>query len=270
MQKHRSPLYRAISVDLRRAFISGSFILTVAAIVFWERANLFFSVPTQYAWAYADVISLFSDAVSNTAFFGAALLPIATVPYAGSVLTDRKTGFQRQAVQRVGIHNYALSRLFVVILSAFAAAAISALIIVAYLLTTGIPLYRADTLQYANSSYFHLVLDVSPAFYFFVQTTVSGLSAALAAVFALNVSLIVPNSYVALLSPLLLFYGWDAVIASVFDQAGGRFLLNNNMFFQLFPHDSMSSFLWSASYLLLWIVVLGVLFYCLVTRREDI
>lgn len=247
---------RAVRVDLHRAVVSRRFLLTVGLMLAWLTMNGGTEIFI-YGFLYkAGIPSVFNSAITGSHGWGMIVLSMATMPYATSFLTDQETGFCYHAINRVGFHAYAIARVISVGLSAFLAIVTAAGVFLLGLCLSGAPI---DTIpgngQSFNGIYTDFVLQVGPWCYFLVRFVLSGLSVAMAAVFALCVSTFIPNPYVVLLAPLILYYGWDAIMTIFYHISGGTirfvkyFAMINNITFQVSPNNGFS-FVWSTTFLL--------------------
>ena len=261
MLKHTSArrgnvFLRALGVDLRRVLLSNRFLLAVGLMLIWLGINGGTDIFV-YGFLYSSGIpTVFDRAMTGVRGWGMIVLAMATVPYSASYLTDRKSNFDHCAINRAGFPAYAFSRVVSTGLSAFLAMTVAAGIFLASLCLSGAPIdtIPGDGISF-NGVYTDLVIQVGPWCYFMVRFILSGLSVAMAAVFALYASTLIPNAYVVLISPLILYYGWDAIISILFRLSDGTlsytayFAIINNITFQV-NHNPCFSFLWSTVFLL--------------------
>ena len=240
-------LGRALTVDLRRALVSGRFLLTVGLLLLWQLFNCSGTLLSANEWTESSVVYAFNFAISNQEVLADLLLPLAALPYAWSFLQDRESGFELQAVERVGARAYGLAKLLSVGAAAFLAVAAAMFLFLAGLYAMGmetLPGYPLNNNQhYAIASAGHVGL------FYLVRITIAGLTGSLAAVFALTVSSFLSNSYVALLAPLLGFYT-SQVLHSLLIPRLSAFRLDFVFFYQPIAGSASFSFLWSAVYLL--------------------
>ena len=204
-------LRRALKVDLHRAVFSRAFLLTVLLLMGWLFFNLLFY--TENVWTRVDIVTQLNSATSGAFGLAELLLAIATVPYAWSYVQDRNSGFEAQALQRVGFRAYGFSKILSVGLSAFLAAITSIALFLGILYARGLNVLPSHPLS--ESGYIWIIPNGGVFLYYLVHAVVTGLGAAMAAVVALAVSTMVPNVYVALMSPLLWYYIYQ-VLCSIF------------------------------------------------------
>lgn len=242
-------------VDLNRAFISIPFVLTVLLLILWQFSNTLFQLSDSYWWSLADLVEIFNAAISDEMCVAILLLPIAAVPYSWSTGMDRRSGFAVSAVQRVGEKAYCLSKVTSVALSAFLAVVIAESLFVLLLLSQGVPVLPAHPL---NNTQFFLLAERSVPQFIFVREVISGLSGALAAVFAMTADAFLHNSLAALISPLLGYYAWESGLYLIGCQANGFYL--QQIFFCQPMENPLFSAIWSIVYLLTLLVLCGRLF----------
>lgn len=247
---------RAVQVDIHRAVFSRRFFIAVGLILAWLLMN-----GATYIFIYkflydTGIPYIFEDAMTGRSGIGMIVLSMVTVPYSTSYLTDVSSGFDHHAIGRVGFPAYAFARVISVSLSAFLAILTAAGIFLAGLCLSGAPI---DTIPgngaTFDGAYTDLVIQVGPWLYFAVRFFISGITAAMAAVFALYTTTLIPNVYVALVAPLILYYGWDAMITIIYTLSGGTlkiisyFSLINNIVFQVNRNNAFS-FIWTSVFLL--------------------
>lgn len=268
-----SGFIRALRVDLHRAVLSRRFLLTVVLILAWLVVNSATNIFVYDFLYFYGIPYSFNQAMVGNDGLGMIVLAMATVPYSTSYLTDRASGFDHHAIKRVGFPTYVASRVVSVGVSAFLAMVAAAGIFLSCLCLSGAQQSIARDAEHLNGVYYELVLTVGPWCYYLVRFTISGLTAALASVFALYATTLVPNIYVALLSPLIGYYTWESVISLIFNLSGGRasflslFTMYNNITHQI-STDNLFSFLWTTVYLLTLTVLCGRGFV-IRTRKEQ-
>lgn len=254
--RQRSGFLRTLQVDLHRALLSWRFLLTIGLILAWLIMN-----GATYIFIYQFLYStgipvIFDEAITGRSGLGMIVLSLATIPYSTSYLTDTSSGFVHHATHRAGFTAYAFARVISVAISAFLAMVIAAGIFLAGLCLTGAPINAIPGNGTTfNGVYTDLVIQVGPWCYFLVRFTLSGLTAAMAAVFGLYSTTLIPNAYVALVTPLILYYSWDAIITVLFTLTGGvlqytsYFAMINNIMLQPTRYNGFS-FIWTSVFLL--------------------
>ncbi len=240
-------LGRALGVDLRRALLSKRFLLTVVLLLLWQFLNCSGNILSAYWWSQTSIVYALDYAISNQEVLADLLLPLAAIPYAWSFLQDRESGFELQAVERVGIRAYGLAKLLSVGVAAFLAVAVAMSLFLAGLYVMGMETLPWHPLN--NNQYYAIASAGHVSLFYLVRITVAGLTGSLAAVFALTVSAFLSNAYVALLAPLLGFYT-SQVLHSLLIPRLSAFRLDFVFFCQPIAGSASFSFLWSAVYLL--------------------
>ena len=150
-------------------------------------------------WTKSSAVYAFNFAISNQEVLADLLLPLAALPYAWSFLQDRESGFELQAVERVGARAYGLAKLLSVGAAAFLAVAAAMFLFLAGLYAMGMETLPGYPLN--NNQYYAIASAGHVGLFYLVRITIAGLTGSLAAVFALTVSSFLSNSYVALLAP---------------------------------------------------------------------
>lgn len=192
--------FRSLSVDLKRSIFSRSFLTMVALIFAMQFLNTIYLTTTSMLakCCWEDLLEAGLD--GN---FTEMLFCIAATGYAWSYCVDHKSGFFQQAVQRVGIRSYCLSRIVSVAVSAFLATVVSMGLFVLFsmALTSG---NIVDKSYYRNMGYMDLVADGKSGLYFVVSCTHMGLACSAIALTGLVVSAYTPNTYMTVFTPLLI------------------------------------------------------------------
>ena len=254
---------RALRVDLRRAILAKSFFLAILLFLAWQFLNCTGIMPSTFFWSNSSIVYVLAYALTDGAAFAVQLLPIGAVPYAWSFLQDRESGFETQAVERVGARAYGVAKVVSTGLSAFLAAAVAIVLFIAILYLGGMAEFPHHPLD--NSLYYSLATEFGVLPYYLAHIVLAGLGAALAAVFALTVSAFVHNAYVALLSPLLVFYAYQILLG--FIPNSRLFSLDSILFGQPLPNAGLS-LLWAVVYLLTLMALCGRLFLWRI-KKED-
>lgn len=253
---------RALRVDLHRAILAKPFFLTIFLVLAWQCLNCFSAIPSTFLLAQSNIVYVVSCGL-GLGFCNELLLPIGAVSYAWSFLQDRESGFEPQAVERVGARAYGVAKVVSTGLSAFLAAAVAVVLFIAALYLGGLaefPPYPLD-----NSLYYSLAAEYGVLPYYLAHIAVTGLGAAMAGVFALTVSAFVQNAYVALISPLLCYYAYQILLG--FIPNSRMFSLQNILFNQPLSNARLS-LLWAVVFLLTLMALCGRLFLWRI-KKED-
>lgn len=258
---------RALRVDLRRAICSKVFILSAVLLLLWQFMNCINILPSAYFWSESNTVSMvyvLNFAVTDTSAFAPLLLPIGAVPYACSFLTDRESGFEAQAVERVGTRTYGVSKVVSTAVSSFLAVTAAIVLFLGILYLGG--MQELPKYPLGNSQYYALVDEGHVYLFYLVRTVITGLGAALAGVVSMTISAFVANAYVALLAPLLIYYAYWVVQSMI--PHSGWFSLYAVLFGQPITHAGLS-FLWSVVFLLTLIVLCGRLFLWRLRKEQG-
>ncbi len=261
--KQTNSFLRALRIDLRRSISSGSFCITVLLLIIWLIINcsdVLFHKGFRMLTSLPEMLNVATIDQINIAYL---LFAIAPFCYAWSYYTDCACSFAIQAIERVGVENYALSKVISTAVSAFLAAIAAMSIFSLFLCILHLPYPDKDIV--ANKvAYLQIVADGKIWLYLLVRFIITGLTCSFAAVFSLTVSSFLPNRYVAILSPLMFYYFTETLLDIL--AAGTSFRLSFNAFYQVI-NDSYLSAIWTVGYFLLLILLSGWIF-CVRLRRE--
>lgn len=190
-------------VDLRRAFFSFEFLLSVAGMC----AALFLSVSSQLR---AIVNGLMQSNVLNlydlAHFQGFSLLSaiFATLPYSISFCIDWNNQFIRSVVIRTNIRTYGISKTLTCALAGGSAVALGEVLFI-LLLCLYFPLVGPQS-NLTNSGYVSLLSGGHFIVFFAFQILVKFFAAVFFSVLALWISTYLTNVFVTLAVPILSFY----------------------------------------------------------------
>ena len=245
-------LGRALRVDLRRSVLSGAFLLTVVLMLAWMCFNSAHYLFNPIRWGQISAAKMLFNATCTSLGLAPLLFAIATVPYAWSFLQDRESGFENQAMERVGFWAYGFAKILSVALSAFLAAAVAIGLFVGALSFLGLP-ETQNGLEGAGG-YLGFAASGHLVGYYLARIVVTGLSCSLASVFGLMMTAMIRNVFVGLLAPLVGYYLYmvlHTVLSFMthslwFSRAFG---LNVILFYQTFESPGFS-LLWSSVLLL--------------------
>lgn len=251
-------LGRALRVDLHRSVCSGTFLLTVALILAWMCFNCSNSLFNESIRQNTSAPRILYDATCSRMGLAPLLFAIGTIPYAGSYLLDRSSGFENQVMERVGCRAYGLSRAFSVAISACLAAVAAMALFLGALYCLDLP---APPARPEGMGYLDLAAEGNLVSYYLVRITITGLSCGLAAEFGLMVTGWIANSFVGLMAPLVGYYLYEVLfyfggVMLWWPTLYGMFNLGGVVFAQGFQ-DPYFSFLWSSVFLLAATVLCG-------------
>lgn len=254
--------FRSLSVDLKRSIVSRSFVVMVLLLFFMQFLNTITETTTH-------IISMCSwESLLDRGFdgnFGEMLFCIAATGYAWSYCVDQKSGFFQQAVQRVGIRSYCLSRIVCVAVSAFLATVVSLglfALFSAALTSENV----IDKSFYSGDGYLDLVAQGNSGLYFVVFSTHMGLTCSAIALMGLAVSAYTPNTYMTVFAPLLismLVQAVNGIVGMKIQWSLHGILIGGSNF-----GSAMATFGVCSVLILCAMVLLGDLFYHRVEKRR--
>lgn len=202
-------LGRALRVDLCRSVLSRAFALTVALMLAWMCCNSAHYLFDPYMWSQISAPLMLNRATCTPMGLTPLLFAVATVPYTWSFLQDRESGFENQALERVGFWAYGFAKVLSVALSAFLAATVAIGLFLLALSTLG--LLESKARLEGAGGYLDLAASGHVVGYYLARITVTGLSCSLASVFGLMMTAMIPNVFVGLLAPLVGYYLYTVV-----------------------------------------------------------
>ncbi|MFR0734729.1 MAG: hypothetical protein ACLSHU_11595 [Oscillospiraceae bacterium] len=168
-------------------------------------------------------------------------------------------------MERVGLPAHGAARAIAVAVSAFlaAVAALAAFL----LLLAALRLPEPDLHDLRDGiAYLDLVARGKPMLYFTVRIVIIGLACSFAAEFGLMVTAFFPNAYVAILSPILLYYLQEILGKLIHMEI--RWYLVRVIFGQTYDNE-MESFYWAVGYLTVATILCGWAF-CRRMRKEQV
>lgn len=237
-------------------------------MLLWMGFNAAESVGNYNNAVFAGVVQLLQLSLDLHPSTGPVILAIAAIPYSFSYLTERECGFQQQAIERVGLRTYGLSKVLATVISGFlmGVTAVGSLILV--LSAMGIPhTVRYDEVQY---TYAVLVATRGPGWFYSVKLLHMGLVCGQAALFSLMATAFIPNAYVGFLSPMIGFYILECIqlfLSRIFpsNTVWPLFALwnlffgssVNNDFFGSIAQNLVFTYLWTVGALTLMTVAFG-------------
>lgn len=257
-------LGRALRVDLRRSVCSLLFFFTVLLLFAWLVFNSGEYLNSEMYRRTNCMAEILNYTLTGTLTLAELVLAIAAVTYGWSYSRDRACGFFSQAVARVGTPAYSVARAVSVALSAFLAGVVALGLYLLFLTTLHLPGPNPNGLG-NRIAYLELVSEGRSGLYFMIRILIVGLTCSFAAEFGLMVTAFCPNAYMALLSPVLLYY-FQEVLGLLIHMPPKWFLVR--VMFGQTHEDPIQSFWWAASYLVLGTVLFGVAF-CRRIRKEQ-
>lgn len=199
------PFLRTLQVDLRRSILSMPFVISLVFLLLAQFMAVFSEFTSSAYLAYLDW-PYYLNLASTYSLQPYAMLIAACLGYAWSYCQDKGSGFFEQAVRRVGFRAYSLSRILSVIISALLAGILSVCLFTLFLLSLNHLGTAVDNNNYENRVvYLHLIYLGKPFLFVCFRALHNGLVCAMAASVGLAVSAYIPNTHVAVFSPLILY-----------------------------------------------------------------
>ena len=247
-------LGQALRMDRCRCFRSPFFYLACAMmLVFWIITDI------QAITAPPDsgaVLDLFQQRSSFALF--------ASLPFATVFCEDFRNRFLWYSVQRTGASAYAWSKIISAMIYTLLANLLSCMIYIA-LLRLRFPLmsYLPNIRVYASiAPYGELLLGSAPILYFICIAACESLFAGILGVTALTLSCLLPDFFVTLATPIILYY---VIINAVTSGAASPYRIYITHSIDL--GGPVISLLYAIGYAIIWMLIMGALFRHLVQRR---
>ncbi len=203
---------RCMADDLRRAIVSRNFLLVVFLIFLMYFFDGFESLGANTS------LAMHLDDIMGIGAFTWLVPCVGAICYAGSYVSERKSGYARYACQRGGVFRYVTSKAVATYFSALLAtyAGITLYAIYAYAINPVladehvVSTYRewADSLSFCTLARANNILA-----YIALHILCRSLAAGMWAVVGLSISFLWPNQYAAIFSPALITYFKDFVYA---------------------------------------------------------
>ena len=253
---------RTLRVDLRRSVISVPFIISLVILLLIQLLATIGEL-TNIQLAYLDW-PYYLNRASTSSLQPYAILLAACLGYAWSYCQDKGSGFYDQAVQRVGFRAYCLSRILSVIISALLVGILSVCLFTLFLLSLN-HLGTALDENYENRAvYLHLIHLGKPVLFVCFRALHNGLVCAMAASVGLAVSAYIPNTHVAVFSPLILYL----ILNTIGKVTGSTWFHPNKLLFFQYHRN-----VWHNLFLVFMVtvdimVISGYLFYRQAERRR--
>lgn len=190
-------MLQVLSVDLKRAFLSLRFpaaVLGIAIVLLLSASHrLFTGLGSVYEAYHA------STSLTSSEFFSLILFPL--LPYSLSFSEDVHSGAARYWCLRVGTKKFCLSRLFVSVLAAICSSFLGLWLFIGILS----PFFPVHGVAANGGPYGQFLQEGKPLTFFAFEFIHMSLSAALFSALAVLVSACVPNSFISLAFPTVLY-----------------------------------------------------------------
>src|SRR5690625_2125285 len=191
-----SSFFSLFKANLSRSMISFSFLLSTLGVTI-------ILLLTAYGWFHenTDVVYLFVSSISGgTLFIITGILPL--FAFSTSFASEWEQGATSFWLIRTGVRNYSINKVLVRALTGFLTTCLGMLLFI-LLLRIKFPLFVFNS---TGDPYAYLLDDGKPMIYLIYNIFHYSLSSALFAVTALWVSTYIPNRFIALASPLALYF----------------------------------------------------------------
>lgn len=191
-----SSFFRLFKTNLSRSMISFSFLLSTLGVTI-------ILLLTAYGWFHdqTDVVYLFASSIGGgTLFIITGILPLFS--FSTSFASEWEQGATSFWLIRTGVRNYSINKILVSALTGFLTTCLGMLLFI-LLLRIRFPLFVFNN---TGDPYTYLLDDGKPMIYLIYNIFHYSLSSALFAVTALWVSTYIPNRFIALASPLALYF----------------------------------------------------------------
>ena len=249
-------LARCLLVDLKRSIVSTRFLVSVAGFSILLCLNL----PID-AWP-EEAPYLFS--LSYKYGFYIFFFLAAAIPYAQSYLADIDGGYIKSVVQRVPLTAYSFSRCIAVMLSGGFAIVLSTLV---FLLFLYLQYPASSDVAISYSGWDALISQGRTAGYYMLKTFFTAMLGGNFALFALNLSTVIKNSFVVLASPVLLYYCANELATLLKIPAWCNIL--GLLYYPPFPEHLLDSVLYYTAMLCILFVISSWVFYLQMRRLHQ-
>jgi len=186
-------LYKILSIDIKRAFLSRRFLCTVASIAF----VLLFSSAYQIFNGLGSVYDAYSAASGRTGSELMTMILLPLIPYSISFAEDWNAHVPLYWTHRIGAGKYCLSRILISALSAWCSAFLGMWLFVAILA----PFLSLDQMNGSSGPYGCYLQQGRQELYFVFEFSHQALTALFFSVVAVFISTIVPDALISLAVP---------------------------------------------------------------------
>jgi hypothetical protein len=262
--------------DFKRSFCSPKFFIAVLLIPImcfvilgndivksWlqEDKNHIYTSDTLY---YLDLLFNFSQ-------FRQILLVISAIPFVTSFCNDWNNKYVMPLAVRSGIKRYSISKITTIFLSSFAVIFLGLTIFI-LIISINSPFIN---LQSGNTAYMIIeknfygdILKSSPLMLFITRLSITAVSSASWCTFALTVSALLPNKFLALGAPFIGFYFYNIILIFI-PQNISKFFDADNLpgASQLISENSYLNLLYVYSFFSVTSIICGIVFHNIVKRR---
>lgn len=262
----------SVRVDLRRALFSYAFGLQAFLVFLWMTLTAWEELSSESLRQYWDVLNYLNFGSTGISNFSFLFMGISAVGYAWSYAMDVTSGFFINAVRRVGIEVYGLSRCVSICISSFVASCLGMAAFM--LLTVAVGVAPFDPANHAIDELFYLGLAAEGRviLYLLFRFTLTGLGGCLGASFGLLASTWFRDTFSSIFVPVLGLYAWNLLTCLAFALLGcqpqRQWMVSILIFSQPFPVKNTESFCWSTVMLAV-LTALCCLAFCRQIRKEQ-
>lgn len=260
--KRHTSYVRTLLLDFRRSVCSFRFLIGIISMLVWMIVNISYLLINYSIALESGTVTLLRMALDGSNM-GPVLLVIATVPFATTYLTEKKSGFKEEMQKRIGIYIYSISKAVATFLSAILLAFISIILFLCILTLLKVP--HIPPSEAMTGYYEELSITRDVEVYYALKMIITSLVCGFAAVFALFISSCISNAYVAVLSPMIGYYLWHCLLSLTYYLLPSSMIWPMispiNLFFgQVWLGSNLFSFLWTTLFLTLVTAFFGICF----------
>jgi hypothetical protein len=267
-------MFNTLKCDFKRAFRTPRFlisILLVPVMCFLAMGNDLIG-----SWLVADInfsdCNYFLDAFMGFSHFRTILLVIAAIPFVSAFCNDWEHKYIQPLSARTGILNYSVSKVITVFTSSFAVIFLG-LTLFTLILSIKAPFFTDiegtnsyDILR-SNIHYGDILRKSVPLFYI-VKFCMQAFFCAFWCVFALMLSALLPNKFLAFSSPFIGFYFLDASTIFIPFETRRFFDMRRLTYSQqCISYNSTLDLLYIYAFFIILSVICGFIFHIIVKRR---
>lgn len=203
---------KALKVDLKRALLSFSFWLSVVLTF----CILFRPLLSNWmAWGFrgvnADAMELLSEPLALSSFTPFSVL-FCVLPYSISFCEDYNSGYLRAIVVRIGVTRYSSNRIISAMVSGALALGIPLAVIVLLCMLSSTQSIDQATIDWLSPIWVPLAKNMNGTWMYVVRVLLAMVFGATWAVFGLFVSTVIPNRYVTLIAPFVIYQALWAML----------------------------------------------------------
>ena len=202
----------SLKADIQRFLYSMSFIISILlAFILLFRPLLTNWITWGFRGIAADAMTLLSEPLALSSFTPFAVL-FCALPYSISFCEDYNSGYMRTIIVRIGKFRYIANRIISVMFSGTLAMGIPIATIILLCVIGATQPITQDTLDWLPRNWIPYTQHMSGLWMFILKILLAMLFGAVWSLMALFISTLIPNRYVTLIAPFVIYQAMWALL----------------------------------------------------------